>query len=166
MQSNTGDESTPLAGVSGAGSIAAPAADAHVRERNDKAQTTSAPDRDWGPKGRVQSTVMLAAAKAVDVDGTLIGDVTDLMVDIVTGRIAYVVVSVGAMLGLGGERYAVPWSALSYDAETGVFRLRFAKSALADAPLVEREFWPEMTDDERWARAVHEHFRAIPYWAS
>ena len=105
---------------------------------------------------------MLAAAKAVDVDGTLIGDVTDLMVDIVTGRIAYVVVSVGAMLGLGGERYAVPWSALSYDAEAGVFRLRLAKSALTDAPLVEREFWPEMTDDERWARAVHEHFGAIP----
>ena len=164
MQSNTRDESTPPAGVSGAGSITAPVADAHVQERNDKAKTTSASDRDWGPKGRVQSVVTLTAAKAVDVDGTLIGDVTDLMVDIITGRIAYVVVSVGAMLGLGGERYAVPWSALSHDAEAGVFRLRVAKSVLADAPLVEREFWPEMTDDERWARSVHEHFRAIPYW--
>ena len=107
MQSDTRDESTPPAGVSGAGSITAPVADAHVQERNDKAKTTPVSNRDWGPKGRVQSVVTLTAAKAVDVDGTLIGDVTDLMVDIITGRIAYVVVSVGAMLGLGGERYGL-----------------------------------------------------------
>ena len=119
---------------------------------------------DWGPKGRIRSAVALTAAKAIDVDGTTIGEVTDLMVDVVTGRIAYVVVAVGATLGLGGERYAVPWAAVRHDTEAGVFRLRIGKSALADAPVIEREFWPEMSDDERWARAVHEHFKATPYW--
>jgi sporulation protein YlmC with PRC-barrel domain len=124
----------------------------------------SAEGSDWGPKGRVRSAVALTGGKAVDVEGTVIGDVTDLMVDVVSGRIVYAVVAVGAMLGLGGERYAVPWSAVAHDADAGVFRLRISKATLADAPVVEREFWPGMTDDERWARAVHEHFGATPYW--
>jgi len=163
------DDSVPPARVSGAGSIAVPAADAQVRVPNEaapKISATAGSSDELEPKGRVRSAATLAAAKAVDVDGVSIGDVTDLMVDVVTGRIVYVVVAVGAMLGVGGERYAVPWSAVSHDAEAGVFRLRISKSALADAPVVEREFWPEMTDDERWARSVHEHFGVTPYWES
>lgn len=111
-----------------------------------------------GPKGRVRSAAAMVGATAVDVEGEAIGEVTDLMIEVASGRIAYVVIAVGATLGFGGERYPVPWSALAHDAEAGEFRLHFSKAHLAAAPVVEPEFWPEMTDDERWARAVHDHF--------
>ena len=111
-----------------------------------------------GPKGRVRSAAAMIGATAVDAEGEAIGEVTDLMIEVASGRVAYVVISVGATLGFGGERYPVPWSALSHDAEAAEFRLHCSKAHLAAAPVVEREFWPEMTDDERWARAVHDHF--------
>ncbi len=106
------------------------------------AKTTSAPDRDWGPKGRVQSAVTLTAAKAVDVDGTLIGDVTDLIVDIITGRIA-MSSSRWARCWASVAIASVPWPALAHDAEAACSGcVEVSKSVLTEALLVERGSGP------------------------
>ncbi|WP_354125516.1 PRC-barrel domain-containing protein [Bradyrhizobium sp. LA6.10] len=37
------------------------------------------------------------------------------MIDNVTGRVAYAVLSLGGYVGLGHSHYRIPWGALKYD---------------------------------------------------
>ena len=48
-------------------------------------------------------------------NGDSIGSVKRLMIDKVSGRVAYAVVSFGGFLGLGSDEFTVPWSKLTYD---------------------------------------------------
>jgi sporulation protein YlmC with PRC-barrel domain len=56
-----------------------------------------------------------------------LGKVSDIMIDVRSGRIAYAVLSFGGVLGVGGKLFAIPWGALT----------RRRPSASASAP--ERE---------------------------
>ena len=38
-----------------------------------------------------------------------------LMIEKLSGRVAYAVMSFGSFLGMGGEEHAIPWSKLTYD---------------------------------------------------
>ena len=57
------------------------------------------------------------------VDGTAvygadqqkIGSVERVMIDKLSGKVAYAVISYGGFLGMGEELYPTPWSNLKYD---------------------------------------------------
>nr|WP_309248201.1 PRC-barrel domain-containing protein [Bradyrhizobium japonicum] len=44
-----------------------------------------------------------------------IGEIDHLIIDKVTGRVAYAVLSLGGFVGLGHSHYPIPWGALKYD---------------------------------------------------
>ncbi|WP_341850570.1 PRC-barrel domain-containing protein [Bradyrhizobium barranii] len=44
-----------------------------------------------------------------------IGEIDHLIIDKVTGRVAYAVLSLGGYVGLGHSHYRIPWGALKYD---------------------------------------------------
>jgi PRC-barrel domain len=56
-------------------------------------------------------------------DDTKIGTVQRVMIDKVSGQIAYAVVSFGGFLGMGEEYYPMPWSKLDYDTDLGGYRV-------------------------------------------
>ena len=45
--------------------------------------------------------------------GQRIGFIKDLMVDMETGRVAYAVLAIGGLFGIGTKLYAVPWTQLA-----------------------------------------------------
>ena len=103
-----------------------------------------------------------------DVEGTEvygsgdkhIGEVDHLMIDKVSGRVAYAVISFGGFLGLGHSHYPVPWGALKYDTSLGGFRTNITEQQLKDAPAFSDDTW----GDRDWETRTHKHYNAPTYW--
>jgi PRC-barrel domain len=52
-------------------------------------------------------------------DDRKIGSVQRVMIDKVSGRVAYAVISFGGFLGMGEDYYPMPWTSLKYDTNLG-----------------------------------------------
>lgn len=91
-----------------------------------------------------------------------LGDIKEIMLDMRSGRVAYAVLSFGGFLGIGEKLFAVPWSALTLDAENKRFVLNVEKDRLKDAPGFDKDHWPNMAD-QKWAQGIHSYYGTTPY---
>jgi hypothetical protein len=62
------------------------------------------------------------AAAVYGADQQKIGSVQRVMIDKISGKVAYAVVSFGGFLGMGEEYFPMPWRSLTYDANLGGYR--------------------------------------------
>ena len=62
-------------------------------------------------------TKSLIEDNVYDAAGKFLGEIEEILIDTRTGCIRYVVLGIGGFLGIGRERFAVPWSAFTPDAE-------------------------------------------------
>jgi sporulation protein YlmC with PRC-barrel domain len=92
-----------------------------------------------------------------------LGEVKEIMIDPVTGRIAYAVLAFGGFLGLGEKLFAIPFSALTYDYEKDEYLLNVTKERLKNAPGFDSSNWPSMAQ-EQWNRDMYSYYEARPYW--
>ena len=67
-------------------------------------------------------------------DGKKIGRIENLMIDKITGQVAYAVLSFGGFLGLGTDHYPLPWSILKYEENMGGYVVNITKDQLKIAP--------------------------------
>lgn len=116
-----------------------------------------------GPGPEVMAASTLEGDKVVNAEGEELGKITDIMLDVPSGKIAYAVLSFGGMLGIGDKLFAIPWQALTLDAENKDFILDVAKEKLKAAPGFDKDHWPSMAQDE-WALKVHSYYGVEPYW--
>ena len=58
------------------------------------------------------------------------------MIDKISGKVAYAVMSFGCLMGIGEDYYPVPWSQLTYDTSLGGYRITITKEQLDRAPSV------------------------------
>jgi hypothetical protein len=63
-------------------------------------------------------------------DGEDLGDIKEFMIDMASGKVAYAVLSLGGLLGMGDKLFAVPWAALTLDTANKRFTLNVRKVAL------------------------------------
>ena len=92
--------------------------------------------------------------------GTQIGVIDHLLIEKVSGRITYAVMSFGGFLGLGQDQYPIPSAALRYDPELGGYVTGITEDQLCAAP--ERpEDWAH---DRRWEETAHAHCGLPLYW--
>lgn len=118
---------------------------------------------DAGPGPEVMAADTLRGDAVVNLQGDLLGKIRDIMVDVPRGRIAYVVLSSGGVMGFGDRLYALPWSALTLDAEHRCFVLDADKQKLQAAPGFDRDHWPSMADSN-FAKSVYDYYGAESYW--
>ena len=57
-----------------------------------------------------------------DADGKHIGKIERLMIDKLTGKVAYAVMSFGGILGIGADHYSIPWSLLRYNKSSAAIK--------------------------------------------
>lgn len=114
-----------------------------------------------GPGPRLSAATSFCARTVVDSDGEVVGSISDLMLDLECGRVAYAVVATGGFLGVGELLFAVPWRALRAMGQD--FVLECKRSALESAPAFDRDHWP-LAPAYRWHERVHAHYRSRPYW--
>jgi hypothetical protein len=98
-----------------------------------------------------------------DPRGNNIGSIERLMIDKVSGRVAYAVMSFGGFLGIGEEEHAVPWSKLTYDPDLGGYRTDITEDQLKRAPAFSRQAEYDWSDRKR-EQELHDYYRTPYYW--
>src|SRR2546428_10727575 len=69
-------------------------------------------------------------------NGEKIGTIQRLMIDKLSGSVAYAVLSFGGFLGMGQKHAPVPWARLKYDPTLGAYHLELSNEELSGAPSV------------------------------
>src|SRR3981189_748956 len=98
-----------------------------------------------------------------DLQGSNIGSIKRLMIEKISGRVAYAVMSFGGFLGMGSDEQIIPWSKLTYDTSLGGYRTDITESQLRGAPAFSRDQNWDWSDRNR-EHELHDHFRAPYYW--
>jgi len=113
-------------------------------------------------------TVSLIGSDKVDgtavygADDGKIGSVQRVMIDKISGKVAYAVVSFGGFLGMGEDYYPVPWPNLKYDTRLGGYRAGITEDQLKGAPKYNRNRewdWSDRANDRR----VYDYY-GTPIW--
>lgn len=95
-------------------------------------------------------------------DEEKIGSIERVMIDKMSGKVAYAVLSYGGFLGIGDDHYPTPWSSLKYDTRLGGYVVGITADQLKGAPKYANE------NDWSWSRdsdeRVYGFYRAAPYW--
>jgi sporulation protein YlmC with PRC-barrel domain len=86
-----------------------------------------------------------------------IGKIKDIMVNLLDGRIQYLVIEFGGFMGLGKKLFAIPFAALKLNAKKQDFVLNIEKKVLDAAPGFNPEHWPETNSH---------YFDVDSYWGS
>ena len=95
-------------------------------------------------------------------DQNKIGELERVMIDKLSGKVAYAVISFGGFLGIGEDYYPMPWSTLKYDTNLGGYRIGVTKDQLEKAPKYsENTGWSWNRDNDR---RVYDYYKAEPYW--
>src|SRR3954465_7406419 len=100
-----------------------------------------------------------------DPQGKSIGSIKRLMIEKLSGKVAYAVMSFGGFLGMGEDEHTVPWSKLTYDTSLGGYRTNITKDQLKGAPTFYRDRDYDWNDRKREGE-LHEHYGAQSYWGS
>ena len=100
-----------------------------------------------------------------DRSGNNIGSIKRLMIEKISGRVAYAVMSFGGFLGMGTEEHSVPWNKLTYDTNLGGYRTDITEQQLRGAPSFSRDRSYDWTDRNR-ERELHDYYGVPPYWGA
>ncbi len=112
---------------------------------------------------RVLSCSSLGGDRVKNPAGEDLGKAHDLMIDLQTGRVAYVVLSYGGVLGIGNKLFAVPWNAIRVDEDEKALIVNVDKQQLENAPGFDKDSWPDFAD-EQWGGRIHSFYGTRPYW--
>ncbi|HOE43819.1 MAG TPA: PRC-barrel domain-containing protein [Rhodoferax sp.] len=115
-----------------------------------------------GPGPRLMGADTLMGNDVFNLQDEDLGDIKEIMLDMMYGRVSYAVLSFGGFLGVGEKLFAVPWEALKLDTVNKRFTLDVAKERLANAPGFDKDNWPDMSD-QTWANDIHDYYGTKPY---
>jgi hypothetical protein len=96
-------------------------------------------------------------------NGDKVGTIERIMIDKLSGKVAYAVMSFGGFLGIGEDYYPLPWSLLTYNTRLDGYEVNISEQQLKGAPKYgKHENW-DWSDSER-GRRVYDYYQATPYW--
>lgn len=96
-------------------------------------------------------------------NGDTIGTIQRLMIDKISGNVAYAVLRFGGFLGLGEKHLPIPWAKLTFDPAMNAYQVNISDDELAKAPsyATDKEFdWGDRSQE----RQVHDYYKTRPYW--
>lgn len=95
--------------------------------------------------------------------GGKVGIIERLMIDKVSGSVAYAVMASGGFLGIGEKRLPIPWARLDYDPALAAYHLDITEEELAAAPGYEGQFdWGDRSKEVE----IHKYYKAPYYWGA
>ena len=98
-----------------------------------------------------------------DVNDNHIGSIERIILEKHGGRVAYAVLSFGGFLGIGNERYPLPWEKLTYDERLDGYRIDLTKEQIENAPSLDDD-----DDSGEWfrdnGRKIYDYYGVPPYW--
>jgi sporulation protein YlmC with PRC-barrel domain len=113
-------------------------------------------------RGRLIAADQVEGTSIYSAKGESLGSVEDVMIDKVSGRIAYAIAGFGGFLGIGNRHYPLPWDKLKYDTRMGGYVVDLDRRVLEGAPSysdAEVAGW----QDPAWGRRVYDYYGTPPY---
>lgn len=89
--------------------------------------------------------------------GEKLGSIYDVMLDKISGKADYAIMSFGSFLGMGGRYHPLPWQALTYDPGQGGYVVDIDRSRLEGAPSYDTDevsTW----EDPAYGRSVDDYY--------
>src|SRR5215469_13873862 len=108
-------------------------------------------------RGRLIAADQVEGTSIYNRKGESLGSIEDVMIDKVSGKIAYAVVGFGGFLGIGNRHYPMPWEKLKYDTQVGGFVVDLDRRTLEGAPYYADEEtvgW----EDPTWGKRVNDYY--------
>ena len=105
---------------------------------------------------QVISSNKVEGTSVYNSNGDKLGSIDDLMIDKYSGHVRYAVLEFGGFLGMGTDRYPLPWSMLKYDTAFDGYVVPVEKSQLEKAPRYSQTESPEYSDD--YGRKVYDYY--------
>jgi sporulation protein YlmC with PRC-barrel domain len=84
--------------------------------------------------GRLIAASKVNGTSVYNAAGEKLGSVYDVMLDKVSGKAEYAVLSFGGFLGIGDKYHPLPWDQLNYDTRQGGYVVNLDRSRLEGAP--------------------------------
>jgi len=94
--------------------------------------------------------------------GERLGTVENIMIDKISGRVAFAVMSFGGFLGIGENHHPLPWSVLTYDTTKGGYVVDLTREQLEGAPTYAAADNVDLSDTH--GRRVYDYYKAQPFW--
>jgi PRC-barrel domain len=98
-------------------------------------------------------------------NGERVGQIERVMIDKLTGKVAYAVMSFGGFMGIGEDYYPLPWSLLTYNPALEGYEVNVDKQQLKGAPKYSKHEswdWSDRARDQR----VSDYYGVTPFWGS
>jgi hypothetical protein len=116
---------------------------------------------------KITSGSLIAAEKVngtnvYNASGDKLGSVEDIMLDKISGKAIYAVMSFGGFLGIGEKQHPLPWSALNYDDRKGGYVVNLDKKTLENAPTLDPD--EDFTWTADYGRSIDKYYGAPTYW--
>lgn len=107
---------------------------------------------------RFLTATSIIGDKVFNLQEENLGSINDIMIEVPTGKIEYVVIEMGGFLGIGEKFFAIPFALLTLDAKNQRFILDQKKETLENAPGFDKDHWPETNS--------HQFDHSTTYWGS
>jgi hypothetical protein len=102
----------------------------------------------------------VAGTTVYGADGERVGSIERVMIDKMSGQVSYAVLSFGGILGIGSDRYPLPWKSLVYDERLGGYVSSVTKDQLGAAPRYSNEAdWS--WDDAGRTSALNDYYKNL-----
>lgn len=118
----------------------------------------AAPSQTRAPAHPLIESNRIEGTRVYNRQGKHIGTIDHLVIEKVSGRVVYAVMSFGGFLGLGAHLYTIPWEKLHYDPGMGGYHSDITEAELQDAPAL-----PHDSDRVR-EEELRRYWRAPHYW--
>jgi len=126
------------------------------------AQTSLAKEYSMAKSSTIASDVIssdkVEGTAVYNTAGDKLGSVDDLMIDKVSGQIRYAVLEFGGFLGMGTDRYPLPWNMLKYDTAKEGYVVPLDKTKLEQAPKYAETEVPDYTTE--YGKRVYNYYGA------
>lgn len=98
----------------------------------------------------------VAGTNVFNPAGDSLGSIDHLVIDKRSGNVRYAALEFGAILGMGGELYPLPWAMLRYDVDQEGYVVPLEKEQLGSAPRYASGSRPGY--DEAYGRGIHAYY--------
>jgi PRC-barrel domain len=111
---------------------------------------------------RLISSDMVVGTSVYNLQGEDLGSIYSIMVDKISGQVAYAVMSFGGFLGIGESYHPLPWRMLKYDVRQNGYVVDIDRRRLERAPSYNASSMPDWSD-RAYGHGVDTYYGVPPY---
>jgi sporulation protein YlmC with PRC-barrel domain len=106
--------------------------------------------------GRLIAASNVSGTSVYNSAGEKLGSVYDVMLEKVSGKAEYAILSFGGFLGIGEKYHPLPWSVLTYDVRLGGYVVNLDRAKLEGAPAYSAD--ELRTWDSSWDQGLSDYY--------